>query len=93
MLSQPPPEQSTPVDHRRLAVMIDKLVAVQLDLKPLCDDAGSKVQETKVQTVIAEACEVLQSAIDDLKQMIFRLEGFSGMVESPPSSMKGSGSE
>jgi hypothetical protein len=93
MRSQSPPEQWTPVDRSQLAALIDKLVAVQLDLKPLCDDAGSKVEEAKVQTVVAEACEVLQSAIDDLKQVIFRLEGFPGMVESPPSLMKGSGSE
>jgi hypothetical protein len=93
MPSQPPPEQSTPFDRSQVAALIDKLVAVQLDLKPLCDDSGSKVQQAKAQTVIAEACEVLQSAIDDLKQVVFRLEGFSGMVESSPSSMKESGSE
>jgi hypothetical protein len=93
MPSQPPPEQRAPVDRSRLAAMIDKLVAVQMDLKPLCGDAGSKVREAKAQTIIAGACEILQSAIDDLKQVIFRLEGFPGMVESPPSSMKGSGSE
>jgi hypothetical protein len=93
MPSQPPPEQLIPVDRSRLGAMIDKLVAVQMDLKPLCGNSGSKFQEAKAQTAISEACGVLQSAIDDLKQVIFRLEGFSGMVESPPSSTKESGSE
>jgi hypothetical protein len=91
MPRQPQPEQSMPVDQSRLAAMIDKLVAVQMDLKPLCGDPGSKFQQAKAQTNITEACEVLQSAIDDLRQVIFHLEGFSGMVESPPSSMKESG--
>ena len=93
MPNQPPPEQWMPVDRSRLAAMIDKLVAVQMDLKPLCGNPGSKFQEAQAQSAIAEACKVLQSAIDDLKQVIFRLEGFSGMAASPPSSTKGSGSE
>jgi hypothetical protein len=79
------------VDRRRLTSMIDKLVAVQLDLKPLCDDTGSKIQEAQI--TIVEACEVLQSAIDDLKQVIFSLEGLQGMVESPSSSTNKSGSK
>jgi hypothetical protein len=79
------------VDRRRLTSMIDKLVAVQLDLKPLCDDTGSKIQEAHI--TIVEACEVLQSAIDDLKQVIFSLEGLQGMVESPSSSTNKSGSK
>lgn len=68
--------------------MIDKLVAIQLDLKPLCDVTGSKIQEATSHITIIEAREVLQSAIDDLKQVIFSLEGLPGMVESPSSSTK-----
>ena len=92
MSSQPQLEQRMPVDRRRLTSMIDKLVAVQLDLKPLCGDAGNRVQEATAHTNIVEACEVLQSAIDDLKQVIFSLEGFPGNV-LPSSSTNGSGSE
>ena len=72
--------------------MIDKLVAVQLDLKPLCDDTG-RIQEATAHTTIVEACDVLQSAIDDLKQVIFSLEGLPGMVESPSLSTRESGSK
>ena len=73
--------------------MIDKLVAIQLDLKPLCDDTGSRIQEATAHATIVEACDVLQSAIDDLKQVIFTLEGLPGMVESPSSSTKKGGSK
>ena len=72
--------------------MIDKLVAIQLDLKPLCDDTGSRIQEATAHATIVEACDVLQSAIDDLKQVIFSLEGLPGMVESSSSSTKEIGS-
>ena len=88
MPSQPQPDQWMAVDRSRLTSMIDKLVAIQLDLKPLCVDTGSKIQEATPHTTIVEACEVLQSAIDDLKQVIFSLEGLPGMVESPTSSTK-----
>jgi hypothetical protein len=81
------------VDRSRLTSMIDKLVAVQLDLKPLCEETGSKIQDATSHITIVEACEVLQSAIDDLKQVIFNLEGLPGMVESPSSSTKKSGSK
>jgi len=81
------------VDRYRLTSMIDKLVAIQLDLKPLCDDTGSRIQEATAHATIVEACEVLQSAIDDLKQVIFTLEGLPGMAEPPSSSTRGSGSK
>ncbi len=92
MPSQPPPEQWMPVDRGRLTSMIDKLVAVQMDLKPLCDETGTKIREATAHITIAEACEVLQSAIDDLKRVIFSLEGPPGMIESRSSSTKNRGS-
>jgi hypothetical protein len=73
--------------------MIDKLVAVQLDLMPLCNDTGNRIQEPTAHTMIVEACDVLQSAIDDLKQVIFSLEGFPGRGEPPPSLSRESGSK
>jgi hypothetical protein len=92
MSTQPPAELLESADRSRLTAMIDKLVAVQLDLKPMCDEPGNRVQEKTAQTTIAEACDVLQSAIEDLRQVIFRLDGFSDLVELPPSPMQG-GSE
>jgi len=80
MSSQTPPERGMPVDRNRLEAMIDKLVAVQMDLKPLCENSGSELQGSKGRT-IAEACGVLQSAIDDLKKVILELEDLPGMTE------------
>jgi len=91
--SQQQPEQSMPFDRRRLTTMIDKLVAVQMDLNPLCTDGGNAVRDPKDRATIAEACDVLQSAIDDLKQVIFNLDGFPGTAEAPRSSARASGSE
>ena len=93
MPNQPRPEQWMAVDRHRLTSMIDKLVAVQLDLKPLCDETRTKIQEATAHTTIVEACDVLQSAIDDLKQVIFTLEGLPGTMESPSLSTRDSGSK
>ena len=86
MPDQPRSEQPTPAQRSRLAAMIDNLVAVQMDLKPLCEDKGCNIPEGHGRTTIAEACNVLQSTIDDLKQVIFELEGIpamTGAAESP----------
>jgi hypothetical protein len=73
------PEQTeqtgTPQDHARLRSLIDKLVAVQLDLKPLCRAGGPRVEAHQVQTTLAAACEVLQLAIDDVREVIHHLDG------------------
>jgi signal transduction histidine kinase len=68
-------ETGNATDHARLRSLIDKLVAVQLDLKPLCRDGGPRVQAHQVQTTLAAACEVLQLAIDDLRDVIHHLDG------------------
>jgi hypothetical protein len=61
-------------DHARLRSLIDKLVAVQLDLKPLCRDGGPRLEAHQVQTTLAAACEVLQLAIDDVREVIHHLD-------------------
>jgi hypothetical protein len=85
-------DQSKPIDRGRLSTMIDKLVAVQMDLKPLCEDGGNTITNPRDRATITEACAVLESAIDDLKQVIFNLEGVPGVVQSLRSS-KASGPE
>jgi len=62
-------------DHVRLRALIDKLVAVQLDLKPLCRDRGPRVDADRIQTTLAAACDVLQLAIEDLRDVIHHLDG------------------
>lgn len=78
MPSQPRSENSMPVHHGRLATMIDTLVAVQIDLKTLCDHPADAAKDGRTH-VIAEACAVLQSAIDELKQVIREMEETPGM--------------
>jgi hypothetical protein len=69
----------TAIDRRQITALIDKIVAVQLDLKPLCKPAGSTVQlKAPPETTIAAACDILQSAIDDLRGVIQRLEDLPG---------------
>lgn len=61
-------------DHARLRSLIDKLVAVQLDLKPLCRDGGPRADTSRVQITLAAACEVLQLAIEDVRDIIHKLD-------------------
>jgi len=73
------PEQSgqklwAPIDRRLVTALIDKIVAVQLDLKPLCNPTGPPYPREQVGTTIASACDILQSAIGDLRNIIQRLE-------------------
>jgi hypothetical protein len=69
------PEQTgNAQDHTRLRSLIDKLVAVQLDLKPLCGDGGPRVEAHQVQTTLVGACKVLQLAIEDVRDIIYHLD-------------------
>jgi hypothetical protein len=63
------------MDRTLLTAAIDKVVAVQLDLKPLCSPAESRAPlKAPPETTIAAACDILQSAIHDLRDVIHRLE-------------------
>jgi hypothetical protein len=77
------PEQSgqklwAPIDRSLVTALIDKIVAVQLDLKPLCNPAGGPFPREQVEMTITAACDILQSAIDDLRNIIQRLEDLPG---------------
>ena len=67
-------ETANATDHARLRFLIDKLVAVQLDLKPLCRAGGPRVEAHQVQTTLVAACEVLQLAIEDVRDVIHHLD-------------------
>lgn len=59
-------------DSVRLEALLDKLVAAQLDLEPICKmtpDGASGVNSD----VIAQACSALRSAITDLRDIIQRI--------------------
>jgi hypothetical protein len=74
-MPEPAKETGNATDHARLRALIDKLVAVQLDLKPLCRDGGPRTDAHQVQTTLAVVCDVLQLAIEDLRDVIHHLDG------------------
>ncbi len=66
------------VNSARLAAILDNLVAVQLNLKPLCGTTADTARAAATPEGIAEACEILQSAVADLRNIIYEVEGLSG---------------
>ena len=58
------------LESDRLDLILDQIVAVQLDLKLVCD--GKKVDQNE--TTIAETCKILQSAAVELRNVILRLD-------------------
>jgi signal transduction histidine kinase len=74
MPEQPGQKLWSPIDRRLVTSLIDKIVAVQLDLKPLCNCASPPADPERVETTIAAACDILESAIEDLRNIIQRLE-------------------
>jgi hypothetical protein len=59
----------------RLAALLDKLVAVDLDLKPICRIRAEGVGVSSAHDAIAGACDILRSAIGDLREIIHRVDG------------------
>lgn len=75
MPDQPSQTMWSATDRTLLTATIDKIVAVQLDLKPLCNPSESQAPlKAPAETTIAAACDILQSAIHDLRDVIHRLE-------------------
>jgi hypothetical protein len=59
------------INSARLAQLLDKLVAVQIDLDPICRSSGQDAERDE----IANACKVLDSAIADFRGTIARVDG------------------
>lgn len=74
------------VSSRQVGAVLDKLVAVQLDLEPICGLKGARVPVVLARDVIASACEVLHSAIADLRKMVHQVDG---MLELPEAATSG----
>ena len=64
-----------PISSEQLRVLLDKLVAVQMDLEPVCGLKGARVPVLLARDVIASACEVLHAAIADLGKIIYQIDG------------------
>ena len=55
----------------RLEALLEKLVAVQMDLEPVCGVGTERAQVVASLESIADACEVLRSAIADVRGIIY----------------------
>ena len=76
------------IDSARLAALLDKLVAVELDLKPICK-VGEEVPLVIVTAdAIAAACDVLHSAIADVRSIIHEVDGATYLPEKPSARRK-----
>ena len=70
-------QAETSVNSGRLAALLDKLVAVNLDLERLCGTPTARPQVAVTPQAIAEACDILQSAIADLRNIVYQAEGLT----------------
>jgi hypothetical protein len=50
--------------------ILDKLVAVQMDLRPICGLGTASVSIVAARASIADACDILYSAIADIRNII-----------------------
>ena len=73
------------VNSAQLASLLDKLVAVHLDLEPLCGKHPDRSQVAATPQAIAAVCEVLQSAIADLRNIIGQLDGLTNLPRAADS--------
>jgi len=55
----------------RFEALLEKLVAVQMDLEPVCGVGTERAQVVASLESIADACEVLRSAIADVRGIIY----------------------
>jgi hypothetical protein len=71
---------------RDLADLLDKLVSIDLDLEPIrkMDGDASRLEFVAGQT-IGRACEILRGAIDELRDVIYKIDGAAYLApESDP---------
>jgi signal transduction histidine kinase len=70
------------VKSGRFEALLDKLVAVQLDLEPVCGTERAQVVSSR--EAIADACHVLRSAIADVRNIIHQADGLMDLPEAVP---------
>jgi hypothetical protein len=76
------------INSARLAALLDKLVAVELDLKPICKVGEEAPLVIVAADAIAEACDVLHSAITDVRSIIHEVDGATYPPEDRSASRK-----
>jgi hypothetical protein len=69
------------VNSGRFEALLDKLVAVQMDLEPVCGVGTARAQVAASLESIADACDVLRSAIADVRNIIHQADGLMDLPE------------
>jgi hypothetical protein len=72
------------VKSGRFEALLDKLVAVQMDLEPVCGAGTERAQVVASLAAIADACSVLRSAIADVRNIIHQADGLIDLPEAVP---------
>jgi hypothetical protein len=74
------------VKSGRFEALLDKLVAVQMDLEPVCGVGTERAQIVASLATVADACNVLRSAIADVRNIIHQADGLMDLPEAVPAS-------
>jgi hypothetical protein len=70
---------------RDLADLLDKLIAVDLELEPFSKAAGDPTQQrVAASAAIGQTCDVLRSSIADLRSIILEIEGMPYLPSRKP---------
>jgi hypothetical protein len=72
------------VKSGRFEALLDKLVAVQMDLEPVCRVGTARPQVVASLAAIADACSVLRWAIADVRSIIHQADGLMDLPEAVP---------
>src|ERR1700730_14157732 len=72
------------VKSARFEALLDKLVAVQMDLDPVCGAGTERAQLVASLATIADACSVLRSAIAGVRNIIHQADGLIDLPEAVP---------
>jgi hypothetical protein len=67
------------VTSARLGALLDKLVAVDLDLEPISRVNGNAPTVVASADDITDACDILHSAIADLRNCIHQFDGLMNL--------------
>jgi hypothetical protein len=74
------------VKSGRFEALLDKLVAVQMDLEPVCGVSTARAQVVASLATIVDASSVLRSAIADVRSIIHQADGLMDLPEAVPAS-------
>lgn len=63
------------VDSARFEALLDKLVAVRMDLRPVCGSHDTSAAPVAYSGTMSTACDILHSAIVDLRNIVSQIDG------------------